>query len=228
MCSGAIHASGSRPSASSSRSHSASWRSVFARRLRPRNARVSTVSARCATAPARLSAWATNSQPEHASIATCTSRPENPATHSTTAAGVEAIRPRETSPVSASKQSKVIWRRCTSNPATIAPGNRSGITCATRGQRSERPMTYRRSRSVPPLRLAGRAAAIRARLHKAVRRGGPTTFHQPNRDAQIKGRSSHLRRTCKQVSRPGPGGGCVYPNATALGTRAAGLSSLWG
>ena len=95
MCSGGIHALGSLPSASSSRSHSASWRSVFARRLRPRSARVSTVSARCATAPVRSSARATNSQPEHASIATCTSRPGNPATHSSTAAGVEPIRPVE-------------------------------------------------------------------------------------------------------------------------------------
>jgi len=38
-CSGGIHASGSRPSASSSRSQRASSRSVFARRLRPRSAR---------------------------------------------------------------------------------------------------------------------------------------------------------------------------------------------
>ena len=41
-CSGGIHASGNRPSASSLRSQRASSRSVLARRLRPRNARVST------------------------------------------------------------------------------------------------------------------------------------------------------------------------------------------
>ena len=70
-CSGGIHASGSRPSASSSRSQRASSRSVLARRLRPRNARVSTGSARCATAPAATSASHTNSQPVHASTATC-------------------------------------------------------------------------------------------------------------------------------------------------------------
>src|SRR6202011_4776843 len=33
------------------------------------------------------------------------------------------------------------------------------------------------SRSVPPLRLAGRAAFIRARLTYAIRRGGPTAFN---------------------------------------------------
>ena len=69
-CSGGIHASGNRPSASSSRSQRASSRSVLARRLRPRNARVSTGSARCATAPAATSASQTNSQPVHASTAT--------------------------------------------------------------------------------------------------------------------------------------------------------------
>ena len=56
-------------------------------------------------------------------------------------------------------------------------------------------MTYRRSRSVPPHRIGRpRGCYPRAPSTKAVRRGGPTTFHQPNRDAQIKGRSYHLRR----------------------------------
>ena len=79
-CSGGIHASGSRPSASSSRSQRASSRSVLARRLRPRNARVSTGSARCAVAPAAASASQTNSQPVHASTATWISRPAKRAT----------------------------------------------------------------------------------------------------------------------------------------------------
>ena len=56
-------------------------------------------------------------------------------------------------------------------------------------------MTYRRSRSVPPHRIGRpRGCYPRVPSTKAVRRGGPTTFHQPNRDAQIKGRSYHLRR----------------------------------
>ena len=74
---GRNHASGSRPSHNSCRSHFASARSVFARRLRPRSALVSTGSARCATAPQRSSARQTNSQPVHASTATWTSRPGN-------------------------------------------------------------------------------------------------------------------------------------------------------
>src|SRR5215216_6389696 len=121
-CSGGIHASGSRPSPTSSRSQRASSRSVLARRLRPRNARVSTGSARCGTAPAATSASQTNSQPVHASTATCTSRPVKRPTQRSTAAGVASIRPRLTSPVSLSSASKVICARCTSNPATIAIG----------------------------------------------------------------------------------------------------------
>ena len=60
----------------------------------------------------------------------------------------------QTSPVSESKQSTVICRRCTSNPAMIAPASRGEITPSA----FRRPMTYRHSRSVPPVRLAGRAA----------------------------------------------------------------------
>src|SRR4051812_34458633 len=119
-CSGGIHASGSRPSASNSRSQRASSRSVLARRLRPRSALVSTGSARCGVAPAAASASHTNSQPVHASTATSISRPAKRAVQRVTAAGVESIRPRVTSPVSVSTASKVICARCTSNPATIA------------------------------------------------------------------------------------------------------------
>ena len=121
-CSGGIHASGSRPSASSSRSQRASSRSVLARRLRPRNARVSTGSARCGTAPAATSASQTNSQPVQASTATSISRPAKRSAQRATAAGVASIRPRLTSPDSVSSASKVICARCTSNPATIAIG----------------------------------------------------------------------------------------------------------
>ena len=118
-CSGGIQDSGNRPSASSSRSHWASSRSVFARRLRPRSARVSTGSARCGSAPAAASASHTNSQPVHASTATRTS-PSKRRVQALTAAGVASIRPRLTSPVSVFKASNVICLRCTSNPATIA------------------------------------------------------------------------------------------------------------
>src|SRR3954447_5856398 len=52
--------------------------------LAPRNARVSTGSARCATAPAATSASHTNSQPVHASTATCISRPPNRFAHRVT------------------------------------------------------------------------------------------------------------------------------------------------
>ncbi len=114
------HASGNLPSASSCRSHRASSRSVLARRLRPHNARVSTGSARCATAPADTSASHTNSQPVHASTATSIRRPAKRPVHRVTAAGVASIRPRITSPESVSSASKVICARCTSNPATIA------------------------------------------------------------------------------------------------------------
>jgi hypothetical protein len=63
-------------------------------------------------------------------------------------------------------------------------------------------MTYRRSRSVPPHRIGRpRGCYPRAPSTKAVRRGGPTTFHQPNRDAQIKGCSSHLRRRGGSLNR---------------------------
>ena len=94
-----------QPSASSSRSQRASSRSVLARRLRPRNARVSTRSARCATAPAATSASQTNSQPVHASTATLhltptkTSRPPrhgrrrrvDPAPHHLPRIGVQRV-----------------------------------------------------------------------------------------------------------------------------------------
>jgi hypothetical protein len=90
-----------------------------------------------------------------------------------------------TSPVAESRQSKVIWRRCTSNPTTIAPEYRSAGHAGCSG----RPMTYRRSRSVPPVRLAGRAAAIRARLQ---RRSTRRTGHR-HQTARITGRSCHLR-----------------------------------
>jgi hypothetical protein len=56
----------------------------------------------------------------------------------------------DTSPVTVSSASTVICRRCTSNPATIAPG-RSPIT-NERGKprrRHARPIPYRHSRSVP-------------------------------------------------------------------------------
>ena len=66
-CSGGIHASGSRPRRAARGATRASWRSVFARRLRPRNARVSTGSARCATAPARSSA-SSDKQPARARL----------------------------------------------------------------------------------------------------------------------------------------------------------------
>jgi hypothetical protein len=118
-CSGGIQDSGNRRSANSSRSQRASSRSVFARRLRPRNARVSTGSARCGSAPAVASASLTNSQPVHASTATLTS-PSKRLTQAVTAAGVASIRPPLTSPDSVSKASNVICLRCTSNPATIA------------------------------------------------------------------------------------------------------------
>jgi hypothetical protein len=195
MCSGGIHASGSLRSASNSLSHSASWRSVFARRFRPRSARVSTVSARCATAPARSSARATNSQPEHASIATCTSRPQNPATHSNTAAGVDAIRPRLTSPVNESTASKVICRRCTSNPTTTAPANGSGITCATSRA------AFRATDDIPSFTVgtsssnwpAARLLSARAfDQSRSTRRTDHLPSTQPRRP--IKGRSCHLRR----------------------------------
>jgi hypothetical protein len=114
---GGIQDSGSLPSASSVRSQRASSRSVFARRLRPRNALVSTGSARCGTAPARSSAPETNNQPVHASSATCTSRsPKRAAQRST------ALRRRvypSAHELTVSKASNVICLRCTSKPATI-------------------------------------------------------------------------------------------------------------
>src|SRR5439155_7827106 len=119
-CAGGIHASGSRPSASSWRRWRASARSVFARRLLPLRAATSAGSARCGTAPASASASHTNSQPVQASTATCTCRPGKRSTHADTASRVESIRPRVTSPLSVSSASKVIWFRCTSYPATIA------------------------------------------------------------------------------------------------------------
>ena len=111
-----------RPSHNSCRNHLASVRSVFARRLRPRSALVSTGSARCATAPLRSSARETNSQPVHASTATWTSAAWEPADPVLDRRGARFQLPRQVSPVTVSRASKVICRRCTSNPATIPPG----------------------------------------------------------------------------------------------------------
>src|SRR5262249_50823883 len=149
-----------------------------ARRLRPRNARVSTVSERCAVPPHASRAWATNSQPVHASTATCTSRPANRAIHARTAAGSDAIRPRDTSPVTESRQSNVIWRTCTSNPAMIAATNADDLT----------PAAFRATDPLPSLTVGTSysqwpaARLVPARAYNAVRHGGPTTFHRrPNR-----------------------------------------------
>jgi hypothetical protein len=112
--------SGRRPSLRSSRRWRASARSVLARRLLPRRALVSAGSARCGITPAALSSSQTNSQPVQASSATSIRRPGKRSTQAETAARLESIRPRLSSPVSVSRASKVIWARCTSNPATIA------------------------------------------------------------------------------------------------------------
>ena len=53
-------------------------------------------------------------------------------------------------------------------------------------------MTYRRSRSVPPVRLAGRAARTRARLQRPSTRRTGHLHARPA--ARITGRSFHLRR----------------------------------
>ena len=140
--------------------------------LAPRNARVSTVSARCATPPARATARATNSQPVHASIATCTSRPQNRPTHSSTATGDAPIRPRQTSPVAASKQSNVICRKCTSNPAMIAPANRGETT----------PAAFWATDDIPSFTVGTSCSIGRPRgsypraPNNALRHGGPATF----------------------------------------------------
>ena len=168
MCSGGIHDSGNRPSCSSCRSQRASIRSVFARRLRPRNALVSTGSARCVTAPQRSSARATNSQPVHASTATCTTRPANRPTHCSTAAGVESIFPRNTSPVPVSTASKVICRRCTSNPTTIAPALTPTSNAVhrrnTASVQRDRCHTVTHGRYLLLRMTTARAGTIRARL----------------------------------------------------------------
>ena len=154
-----IHAT-ARPSASSSRSHRASSRSVLARRLRPRNARVSTGSARCATAPAATNASRTNSQPVQASTATSIS-PSKRSTQRATAAGVASIRPRVSSPESVSSASKVICARCTSNPATIAirASSKAPALPPARVSRAER----RRPWFMPSLDVRSGSAAVKAR-----------------------------------------------------------------
>jgi hypothetical protein len=68
-----IHAAGKRPSASSSRSQRASSRSVFARRLRPRNARVTAGGRRID--PARISSPESVSRASKLISARCTSDP---------------------------------------------------------------------------------------------------------------------------------------------------------
>ena len=102
-------------------------------------------------------------------------------------------------------------------------------------------MTYRRSRSVPPHRIGRpRGCYPRVPSTKAVRRGGPTTFHQPNRDAQIKGRSYHLcRRRSHEAGaaalagrmpgaepRPGAGSGCDEPPGSVIGAVCRGAHSV--
>ena len=83
-----------------------------------------------------------------------------------TATGVDSICPRETSPIAVSSASMVICRRCTSNPATIAPGA-SPITngaCVTTP--ASRPPDAIPSLTVgpPPIRMTGGAGCNRARL----------------------------------------------------------------
>ncbi len=131
---------------------------------------------------------------QHASIATCISRPGNCAT---------ILRPRRRRADPPTRH--LPCQRIDSIEGDLPqihqtrrpplPGTAPASRAPPRGQRSERPMTYRRSRSVPPHRIGRpRGCYPRAPSTKAVRRGGPTTFHQPNRDAQTKGRSYHLRR----------------------------------
>ena len=106
-----------------------------------------------------------NSQPVHASTATCTTRPGNPATHSSTAAGVDSSCPRNTSPVAVSNASTVICRRCTSNPATTAPGSSPSTNCACVTAPASRPPDAIPSPTVgPPIQMAGGAGCNRARL----------------------------------------------------------------
>ena len=102
MCSGGIQASGSRPSSSRVRSQRASAKSVLARRLGPRRARVIGDLGQVADgAGATEGLVGRTSQPVPASTATWTSHCGKRPTQSTTAAGVAAIRPRIVSPVCA-------------------------------------------------------------------------------------------------------------------------------
>src|SRR4051794_16626625 len=231
-CSGGIHASGSRPSASSLRSQRASSRSVFARRLRPRSARVSTGSARCGVAPAADSASQTNSQPVHASTATSISRPAKRATQRATAAGVESIRPRITSPVSVSNASKVICARCTSNPATIAIRASSEAPVlpprASLSRRAEEALAHAIF-AHPLLAAAAREAASRttrrqmhARLAEVVEEGEARARHLA---LAAVGRDRRIARVLDDAAARARRRGDLYA-AAELGELALGMTPL--
>src|SRR5215217_6557041 len=140
---GGIHEPGSRPCSSSSRSSRASDRSVLARRLGPRRLLVSAGSARWARNPAAWSSSATNRQPVHPSTANAPSAPGSSPSQTRIPARVAgAIRPRWASPLSRSTQSKVICRRCTSNPPMMLIG--TSFELRPRGQQHDHPCLSRR------------------------------------------------------------------------------------
>jgi len=169
MCAGGIHDSGNRPISNSSRRCRASAQSVFARFFLPFNAAASAGSARCTSAPIRSSSSTTNRQPVVASSATSKPASLNGARNfRTPARSAGAILARDTSPVIVSIHSAEICARCWSRPITT--DTRSPPRCPGRRRAREhrsptaQPIAYRELRSVPPLRSAGRAAAIRACL----------------------------------------------------------------
>ena len=162
--SGGDQHSGNRPSHNSSGNHRASARSVFARRLRPRSALVSTGSARCARhrsarAPGTRTASPCTPQPDlhhpagkpnHPLLDRRRRRLDLPPPH-LAGRGIQA--------------STVICRRCTSNPATTAPGSSPTTNGAHVTTPASRPPDAIPSLTVgPPIRMTGGAGCNRARL----------------------------------------------------------------
>ena len=107
--------------------------------------------------------------------------------------GEAPIRPRETSPVCGNReQSQVICRRCTSNPAIIASEDPARDHARSR---FGRPMTYRRSRSVPPFDWPAARSNPRAPTRPFDTEDRPPS---PATALRIARRSCHLRRRERQ------------------------------
>ena len=188
MCAGGIHDSGSRPINKSSRRCRASAQSVLARFFALQRRRLGRLS------QMHLGADLLELLDHEPPASRCLQRDlqrlaaETGQELRTPARSAGTILARDTSPVPVSIHSAEICADADPNPSPqtrhhLPQTPKPAPHAPPREQGSARPIAYREPRSVPPVRMAGRAAAIRARLRRrSTRRTGH--LHHPRSHSQ--------------------------------------------